>query len=351
MIFSERQLAGSLELSRVVLASLAIWLAVTGLVTRDATAVSQASTAATAFVARAPSAKLEIASADKPPHVEAPEPGASAEPGHPHAAEVVRLRTGARTEFSRIRLRQAPTPAQRMYLPEPGQIPPQGLAAVDQQNPRSQAVVTTVARALAVAPAPFAFPADLGGQVLAERLVPPARFDVPAVPFVGQPEPWRGLRFDPLPRDIPPLTATIIPRSPQPVSHGESAGLTSSSFDLPNLPRDATATPIAPIRFSPEPRRFVPSADPNAIPRLPLSFAPPKEKPDPTFDPARLAAEVLLFAARGMTTAAPTAFIRLSIPEPFPQVREVQLTRPIVDLDAPSFPTGRPSAPVLHTAE
>jgi len=300
MILSEKQIAGSLELARIVLASLAIWLAVTSVVTCDATAVSPTTSAAVAVSSQDP---VEAANSDIPLVLDTP----------------------------------------ILAVPESDMGSAQLLAAVDEQDLHSSPVAGGAAiSVLSAAPADFAFPADLGGEILSERLIPPAHFDVPPVPFVSQPKPWHGLRFDPLPRDVPPLTATVIPREPGPASRADLAGLSGGTIDFPSLPRDSTPVSVTPLPFHPQPRSFVPSVDPNQVPALPISSAPPKEKIGRSFDPARGPADTWLFSSRAPAAASPTPFIKLSIPDPFEQVRAIRLTHPIAELDAPLFPTGRP---------
>ena len=304
---SGKQLVDSLELARVVLASLAIWLAVTSVVTCDATAPPPTAAAIVSSPVPAETANPEIASVRDPPILAAPQSDAGSA---------------------------------------------QLLTAVDEQDLQSSPIAGS---ADVSAPSPglagFAFPADLGGQILSERLIPPAQFDVPPVPFVSQPQPWRGLRFDPLPRGVPPLTATVLPREPWPASPADLAGLSGGTLDFPSLPRDSTPASIEPIGFHPQPRSFVPSVDPNQVPPLPVSSAPPNEKISPSFDPARHAADTWLFSLRATAAAAPTEFIRPSIPGPFEQVRAVRLTHPVADLDPPLFPTGRPSQAPLRSGD
>jgi hypothetical protein len=303
MILSGKQL-DSLELARVMLASLAIWLVVISVVTCDATAPS-------------PTTAATIVSSPVPVGMTNPEIASDREP--------------------------------ILAAPQSGARSAQLLSAVDEPDAQSPQVAGAAdVGVLSLAPTGFAFPADLGGQILSERLIPPAQFDVPPVPFVSQPQPWQGLRFDPLPRDVPPLTATVVPREARPASQLELAGLSSSSsFDFPSLPRDSTPASIEPIRFHPQPRTFVASADPIQVPALPILSAPPKENISPSLNPARHAADTWLFTLRATVPAAPAEFIRLLTAHPFEQFRAVRLTHPIADLDPPLFPTGRPSQPPL----
>lgn len=290
------------DLSRLALASLVIWLAVTTLVTCEATAVSVATAGATAALPQdAARADQAIAAVDDQPLTIPSAPSAATE----QALAVVA---------------------------EPGEERPPVVAAAATPSP-------------AAASAGFSFPVDLGGQLLSERLIPPAMFDLPAVPFVDAPQPWRGVRFDPVPRDVPPLTTAVLPRDPRPFAHSELAGLSARDADLPHVARDAIDRARAPIRLHPQSKSFVPSADPNEVPFLPISSAPPRETILASSDPARDSAAALLFGSRAAIAATPTPFIKLSIPDPFEQVRAIQLTRPIADLDAPLFPTSRPSTP------
>src|SRR6516162_6798165 len=142
--------AGSLELSRLTLASLAVWLAVTCLVAGNR---MPAGTVTAAAVTAGRDATSD-----------------SAEP-----ADLPSRRNHAR----------ATTPNDEVAL-----------------NTAPVAVVeTTALAAVAVAPAGpnrFVFPEDVGGQLLSAKLTPPARFEVWPVPYVTEPKPWQTLKLDPL---------------------------------------------------------------------------------------------------------------------------------------------------------
>ena len=297
---SSRNHAGGLELSRLTLASLAVWLAVTCLVAGNRAPVANATAAAPADEA------LLAATAPSEPQVHA----------------------------SRIEV-----------------------ALADDKMAVTSRVKTVKAAALAsVAAAPtgatrFVFQEDVGGQLLSTKLIPPARFEIWPVPFVNEPKPWRTLKLDPLPRDIPPLSRTIIPQQPQTAALTPRAGLSLRPLDVPGLPSEIALSVPTPIQVFPLPRSYAPSADPQEVPFLAISSAPPKEKIDPAVNPARSAAESALFQTRLLAASLPAAFVKLAIPDPFEQIRAVQLTNKLPDLDPALFPAGPPSRPYFPVVD
>jgi hypothetical protein len=294
---------GGLELSRLTLASLAVWLAVTCLVAGNR---MPAGTVTAAAVTTGRDATI-----------------AAAEPG----------------DFPSPRNCVCPTtPTDEIVL-----------------NTTPVALIeTTVLAAVAVAPTGanrFVFPEDVGGQLLSAKLVPPARFEVWPVPYVSEPEPWRTLKLDPLPRDISALTRTIIRQEPSTTALAARAGLSLRLLDLPGLPTEFALSAPTSIQVHPLPRSYAPSADANAVPFLAVAAAPPKEKLDPAANPARSAAEFALFQVRLLAASLPTAFVKLALPDPFVQVREVQLTTKLPDFDPALFPAGQPSRPNFPVIE
>src|SRR5262249_23314010 len=157
----------------------------------------------------------------------------------------------------------------------------------------------------------FAFPDDIGGQLLSTKLTPPARFEVWPVPFVSEPKPWRTLKLDPLPREISAMTRTMIRQEPLTATIASRAGLSLRPLALPGLPAEIALSVPTPIHVFPQPRSYAPSADPNAVPFLAVSVAPPKEKIDAASNPARSAAEIALLHARLLAASLPTGFVRL----------------------------------------
>jgi hypothetical protein len=294
---SDRTHPGGLELSRLTLASLAVWLAVTCLVavsrmpvTKATASSARATDDASVAAARSAAAKIE-----------------------PVRYELA----GVGDEIAE-------------NLPPPLIVKTTALAAV---------------AAVPTGPSRFVFQEDVGGQLLSTKLTPPARFEVWPVPFVSEPKPWRTLKLDPLPRDISALTRTIIRQEPRVALITPREGLSFRVLDLPGLPREIALTVPTPMQVFPMPRNFVPSADPLQVPFLAISTAPPKEKIDSAANPVRTPAESALFQARLLSASLPTAFVKLAIPEPFEQIRAVQLTSKLPDLDPALFPAGQPSQP------
>jgi hypothetical protein len=54
---------------------------------------------------------------------------------------------------------------------------------------------------------------------------------------------------------------------------------------------------------------------------------------------------------RLLAASLPTAFVKLAIPDPFEQIRAVQLTARLPDLDPALFPAGQPSRPHIPVIE
>jgi len=293
-----RNHTGGLELSRLTLASLAVWLAVTCLVASNRQSAGDAAAAGDFTVAAADAGEFAVASD--------PEPVATP------ANEVA------------VNLKTAP------------------------------AIRATALAAVAAAPTGgnrFAFPDDVGGQLLSTKLTPPARFEVWPVPYVSEPKPWRTLKLDPLPRDISAVTRTMIRQEPLTATIATRSGLSLRPLDLPGLPAEIALSVPTPLQVFPLPRRYAPSADPTAVPFLAVSSAPPKEKIEAAANPARAAAEIALLHARLLAATLPTGFVKLALPEPFVQIREVQLTTKLPDLDSPVFPAGQPSRPIFPVIE
>jgi hypothetical protein len=290
--------AGGLELSRLTLASLAVWLAVTCLVASNRRSAGDAAAAGDFTIAAADAGEFTVAS--------------DTEPEATSANEVA------------VNLKTAP------------------------------AIRTTALAAVAAAPTGgnrFAFPDDVGGQLLSTKLTPPAQFEVWPVPYVSEPRPWRTLKLDPLPREVSAVTRTMIRQDPFTATIASRAGLSLHPLDLPGLPAEIAISVPTPIQVFPLPRSYAPSADANAVPFLAVSNAPPKEKFDAAANPARIAAEIALLHARLLAASLPTSFIRLALPDPFVQIREVQLTTKLPDLDPPVFPAGQPSRPNFPVIE
>ena len=209
-------------------------------------------------------------------------------------------------------------------------------------------VLTVAAKTVAdssTTPSRFMFPDDIGGKLLSEKLTPPARFDLLPLPFIGEPKAWRSLRFDPLPRDLVRLTPALVPPNPRLSSLPARAGLSAHSQNLPGLPREIALALPSPISVQPLPRLFVPSADPNGVMPQITAAGPPKEKIDPGDDPARRAADEALFRLRLLPVTSATLFVNLVLADPFEQIRAVRLTHAISDLDPSLFPAGRPAQP------
>lgn len=291
MLTTRGILAAGLGLSRITLASLVVWLAVTCLVTEDTMPAATATAA-----------------------VQGPE--SSAEP-----------------------------PASDVELLNGVELIEDVVAFADKSPP-----VVEVAAAVSGAPAVatgFAFPNDGGGRILAEKLIPPARFDVWPVPFVSQAQTRLATRIDRLGGEVPPLTPALVRAEAFVLPGSERNALTTAALDIPGLARDITRDSPSAIVFSLSPRSFVPSIDAMLVPPLAVSASPAKEKIDPATDPAAVSVESAMLRARLLPAPSPAAFVNLVLPDPFEQIRAIRLTHPVIEFDPPAFPTGRPSHPPL----
>jgi len=317
---SSRNNRGNLELSRLTLASLAVWLAVTCLVACNQTTPA-ASETATAAVTPATDAAVPFAAT---------------------TATTVEVATAEEREQRGPRTEPASAEAALVQI----------TVVADASTP---AVVETAIVAAAVnaadSAARFVFSADAGGQLLASKLTPPSQFDFRPIPYVSEPKPWRTLRLDPLPRDTAPLTRTSIPNEPWTFTPTALPGLSLRSLDLPSLPHEIAPSVPTPLVVSPQPLSYVPSPNADQVPFLAVSAAPPKEKIDVASDPSRVSVGVALFQPRIMATPFPTDFLKLTIPEPFEQVRAVQLNYKLAEFDMTLFPAGRPSQPHFPVIE
>jgi hypothetical protein len=316
---SSRNNRGNLELSRLTLASLAVWLAVTCLVACNQTTPTASGTA-TAAVTPAADAALPVATI----------PAATSSATTVEVATVEeREQLGPRTE---------PASAEVALT--------QSTVVADASTPAAvEKLVVAAAVNAADSASRFVFSADAGGQILAAKLSPPSQFEFRPVPYISEPKPWRTLRFDPLPRDTALLTRTLIPNDPWPLTPTALPGLSLKSLDLPSLPHEIAPSVPTPLVVSPQPLSYVPSPNADQVPFLAVSPAPPKEKIDAASDPSRASVGVALFQPRFMATPFPTDFLKLAIPEPFEQIRAVQLNYTLAEFDLTLFPAGRPSQP------
>ncbi len=310
---SRKTAAANLELSRLTLASLAVWLAVTCLLAWNQM-IPAASAVATAS---APVSAVPIVSSTAP-----------------LASAIDVAATAAADE-----------PEPRPDPPSLATVADRVEVALNQPVPVVEAVAVVTAAKVEGPASRFTFSADEGGQLLAAKLTPPSKFDVWPVPYVSEPKPWRTLKLDPLPRDVAPLTRTMIPTEPRIFPQAPLAGLSLRPLDLPELPREIALSVPTPIAVNPQPLSYVSSPWAEEVPFLAVSAAPPKEKIDAANDPARQMAMIARFQARLLTNLLPAPFIRLAIPEPFEQIRAVQLNRQLPEVDSALFPAIRPSQP------
>ena len=133
------------------------------------------------------------------------------------------------------------------------------------------------------------------------------------------------------------LTRAIIRQEPRAPALTWREGLAVGPLDLPGPPGEIALAAPTPIPIFPLPRSYVTSAEPGAVPFLAVTGSPPKEKIDPAVNPVRAAAESALLQVR-LVAVLPTAFVKLAIPDPFEQIRAVQLTGKFPDRIPASSP-------------
>lgn len=204
------------------------------------------------------------------------------------------------------------------------------------EEPAAPAVVR--ARAAEPAAAPFAFPDDAGGVLLA-KVLPPRE---PQAPEAERPAPSRSgsasLRMNPptppLPpsrTDLPRLSLTLTPPPLRPrLVFDETLGGLPTNLVLPAAPSLPDAG-----------RTRVPSRDVNEPPALPILSQPVSDRAaldDPTAEASTAAAIAAPMPSR--TTKAP--FLKLMLPDPYDHRRPQTIPLPAEQAEPP---LGTPQPP------
>lgn len=185
-------------------------------------------------------------------------------------------------------------------------------------------------------------------QFLAERLVPPAQVTMPVLPMTTQPAPPRTFGAEKVRPHLWSLPFGAFPGAPTTLTHERlPADWRRPVLDLPTLASDSD--PIRPVvpQQPVAPRAYVTAPNPLQSPvlgRFPLPMEPVARVAD---DPSAESAHRLLTSAVPLATPNPATFLRLSIPDPFEQLRVIRLASPPADSDGPDASQERPPLPKL----
>ncbi len=192
----------------------------------------------------------------------------------------------------------------------------------------------------------FAFPTDLAGKHLEERLTPPRQVPALPVPFTQTPLPWRWAKLDSAAERSRLLPPTETPSGPRILpEERRSTAKRRPTLDVSLLTSETDpARPTVP--FLPAGLLVsAPSPDPVVAPPLaPIArLIPdvPTVSSDPTGDGSRRAAMTILSVLRDQ----PAPFLRLTIPNPFENAQAVRVRTPIPDADEPAASSSRPPLP------
>lgn len=185
-----------------------------------------------------------------------------------------------------------------------------------------------------------------GAELVRAALSPPQQTEFPAVPYRAQPEPWRGMRFDPPPASVMTPPAAVVRQQSQLLEQDQQITLrVPAARDIPpvglaiNLPRpERPEFAVAPLAYSR-------SIDPTRFAAFVTKLAPtvsPNDTNDVTLSASRAMTLTLLPALRTL----PAPFLPLTIPDPFEHIRALRLRQPIPDADAPATHQTRPERPL-----
>ena len=183
-------------------------------------------------------------------------------------------------------------------------------------------------------------PATAQAQYLSDRLVPPQHVDMPILRTSTQPVPPRALNADHVKSHMWSLPAGTIPGTPVAISLERlPADWLRPSLDVPVLP--SARVPEFPQQPT-SPRAYITSRNPQQSPPLDR-FAPATDPPVQLIDnPSAEMAHFLLTLAVPLASPNPAPFLRLSIPNPFEQLKVIRLADPPADTDAPDASQERP---------
>ncbi len=188
--------------------------------------------------------------------------------------------------------------------------------------------------------------ADLGADLLYSRLTP-ALAPLPPVPFVAAAVPRPALRLDQAATASAPLGAIIARQEAYQFPRAEPGEFRLPMIDAPPLPTDADPVLPQAIRLPAAPRAYAPSGDPARALPMAIESRPPYERATAAADPAREAAVQLLLQLRSLVEAVPAPFAKLSVPDPFENLRAAGYTGNASEADPPTADVTRPPVPPL----
>ena len=190
--------------------------------------------------------------------------------------------------------------------------------------------------------------ATANAQFLADRLLPPQQITMPVLPQCTQPVAPRLFGADNVPRHLWALPFGTFPGTPVALSHEKlPADWRRPAIDIPLLA--AEADPVRPVfpRQPVSPRAYVAAPNPLQTPTLDRFLPVTNPNVQLAEDPSSGLAHELLTVAVTLAIPNPATFLRLSIPDPFEQLRVIRLANPPADADGPATSQERPPLPKL----
>ncbi|MDB5344941.1 MAG: hypothetical protein JWP89_3318 [Schlesneria sp.] len=189
-------------------------------------------------------------------------------------------------------------------------------------------------------------------QYLSERLVPPQQVSLPPVPMVVQPTEPRLLGAErprshlwALPFGVFPGTPTALETEKRPANWQRPA------LDVPVLSSETDPRrPFFPLQPTAS-RAYSPSSNPAQLPTLARFPQPSEPLPLAADNPTSTAAFEVLTAAVALATPNSIPLLRLSIPDPFEQIRTIRFSVAAADIDEPTLMMDRPPLAKLPIVE
>jgi hypothetical protein len=123
------------------------------------------------------------------------------------------------------------------------------------------------------------------------------------------------------------------------------------AFDRPPLAADADPQRPQRVLWPAAALAYAPSANPDATPSLRYVGLPIPDTVTPQDDPTSESARAALLAGTSVPAPVPPPPLRLTIPDPFENVRVVQLANPPAERDPPEPSFQRPQPPPLPVPE
>ena len=185
-------------------------------------------------------------------------------------------------------------------------------------------------------------------QFLSERLVPPQQITMPTLPMTAQPAPPRTFGAEKVRPHLWSLPFGAFPGAPMALTHEQlPADWRRPVLDVPTLASESEPfRPVVPQQPV-APRAYVSAPNPLLTPELGRFLVSAEPVVKVADDPSAGSVHALLTAAVPLATPNPATFLRLSIPDPFEQLRVIRLANPPADSDGPDASQERPPLPKL----